>query len=72
VSSDQINFVFFIYNRKDCSESIVQNISFHNELSIRNPVYENRSRDEYLFERFENITTGEIKFLGNILPGKVC
>ena len=34
VKSSQINFIFFIYNRKDCSESIVWSISFHNKLSI--------------------------------------
>ena len=34
-----MNFIFFIYNRKNYSESIVKDIGFHNELSIRDPVY---------------------------------
>ena len=66
-----MNFIFFIYNRKNYSKSIVQSISFHNELSIRNPVSENRSKAEYLLERVESIMIGRIELLRNILLGKV-
>jgi len=72
VKDNQINFVFFIYNVKDCNKSIVQSISFYNELSIKNLVHEDGSRDEYLLKRVESIIIGEIELLGNILPGKVC
>ena len=71
VKSDQIDFVFFIHNRKNCSESIVPSISFHNELSIRNLVYENGSRDEYLLKGVKSITTEEIELQENILPDKI-
>ena len=45
VKSNQINFIFFINNGKNCSGSIVQSISFHDELSIENPISENRCYD---------------------------
>ena len=34
-----MNFIFFIYNKKNCSESTVGDIGFYNELSIGDPVY---------------------------------
>ena len=43
VKSNQMNFILFVNNGKDYSESIVQSISFHNELSVRNPISEDRS-----------------------------
>jgi len=67
-----MNFIFFINNQKNCSESIVQSISFHNELSIGNPMSENRSRGECLFEEVESIMTGEVKLLENVLLGEAC
>jgi len=67
-----MNFVFFIYNRKDCSESIVQSISFHNKLSLGNPVQKDGSKGECLFERVESITTGRIKLPENILLDEMC
>jgi len=41
-------------------------------LSIRNLVYENRSRDECLLERVKSITIEEIELPENILPDKIC
>jgi len=55
-----MNFVFFIHNRKDYSKSIVQSISFYDELSIRNPVSEDGSRDKCLLKRVESIMIGGI------------
>ena len=72
VKSDQMNFVFFIYNRKNCSKSIVWSISFHNELSIRNLVYKDGSGDECLLQRVESIITEGIKLPGNVLLDEVC
>ena len=63
VKGNQINFIFFINNGKSCSESIVQSISLHDELSIRNPMSENRSRDKYFLEG--------VKLLGNVLSGEM-
>jgi len=70
VKSHWMNFIFLINNRKDHSKSIVQSISFHNELSIGNPISEDRSRDECLLERIESITIGGVELPRDILPDK--
>ena len=67
-----MNFIIFVNNGEDCSESIVQGISFHNELSIRNPMSENQSEGECFLERVESILTGGVKLPRNVLLGKVC
>ena len=67
-----MNFVFFIHNRKDCNKSIVQSISLHNKLSIRNLVSEDRSRDKCLLERVESVTIEGIKLSENVFLAKVC
>ena len=67
-----MNFIFFVYNKKDCSESIVQGISFHNKLSIRNSISEDRSGSECFLERVESILTGGVELPRNILPGEAC
>ena len=72
LDSNQMNFIFFIYDKKDCSKSIVQSISFHNELHIKDLVHEDGSRDKYLLEGVESIMTGEIELPGNILLSKAC
>ena len=43
-----MNFIIFIQNKKDHSESIVRRIGLHDELSIGDPVHNNGYRDEYL------------------------
>ena len=67
-----MNFIFLINNGKDCSKSIVQSISFHDELSIGNPISENRSRGKCFLERIESIMTGGVKILKNVLPDETC
>jgi len=37
-----VNFILFIHNRKDYSESIVRDISFYNKMNIRDLIYKNR------------------------------
>ena len=71
VKDNWMNFVLFIHNRKDCSKRIVQSISFHNKLSIGDPVCEYESGDKCLLERVESIMTGGIKLPENVLLGKV-
>jgi len=71
VKGNWMNFIIFVNNGEDCSESIVQDISFHNELSIGNPISKDRSRGECFFERVESISTEQVKLLGNVLPGYV-
>jgi len=56
-----MNFIFFVNNGKDCSESIVQSISFHDKLSIRNLISENKSRGECLLVKVESITIEGVK-----------
>ena len=72
VKSNQMNFIIFINNRKNCSKSIVWSISFYDELSIGNSISENRSRGECFLERIESIRTGGVKLPRNILLGEVC
>ena len=72
VKDNWMNFIFFINNEKNCSESIVQSISFHNKLSIRNLMSENRSRGKCLLERVKSITTEEVELPRNVFLGEVC
>ena len=67
-----MNFIIFINNGEDCSESIVRGISFHNELSIRNPMSEDRCGGKCFLERVESISTGEVKLPWNVLLGETC
>ena len=66
-----MNFIIFVNNGEDCSKSIVQGISFHNELSIGNPMSENRSRGECL-KGVESILTGEVELPKNVLLDEMC
>ena len=72
VKNNWINFIIFINNREDCSESIVRGISFHDELSIGNPMSEDRFGGKCFLERVESILTGEVKLPRNVLPGEAC
>jgi len=72
VKSNQMNFVIFVNNRENCSKSIVQSISFHDELYIGNPISKDRSRGKCLSERVESITTGGVELSRNVLLGEVC
>jgi len=58
VKGNWVNFIIFVNNGEDCSESIVQGISFHDELSIGNPMSEDRSGSKCFLERVESILTG--------------
>ena len=58
VKSNWMNFIIFVNNGEDCSKSIVQGISFHNELSIGNPMGEDKSGGKCFLERVESILTG--------------
>ena len=72
VKGNWMNFIIFVNNGEDCSESIVRGISFHNELSIRNSMSENQSEGECFLERVESNLTGGVKLPRNVLLGKVC
>ena len=67
-----MNFIIFVNNGENCSESIVRGISFHNELSIGNPMSENRSRGKCFLEKVESILTGGVELSRNVLLGEVC
>ena len=66
-----MNFIIFVNNGEDCSKSIVQGISFHDKLSIGNPMSEDRYGGKYFLERIENISTREVKIPRNVLPDEV-
>ena len=72
VKGNWMNFIIFVNNGEDCSESIVQGISFHNELSIGNLMSKNQSEGECLLEKVESITIERVKLSRNVLPGEVC
>ena len=72
VKSNWMNFIIFVNNGEDCSESIVRGISFHNELSIRNPMSEDRCGGKCFLERVESISTGGVKLSWNVLLGETC
>ena len=67
-----MNFIFIINNQKNCSKSIVQSISFHNELNVRNPMSENRNGGECLLERIESIIIGGVKLPKDVLLDEMC
>ena len=72
VKGNWMNFIIFVNNGEDCSKSIVRGISFHNELSIRNPMSKDRSGGKYFLERVESILTGGVELLRNVLLGEIC
>jgi len=72
VKGNWMNSIIFINNREDCSKSIVQDISFHDELSIRNPISEDWSESECSLERVESISTGEVELPRNVFPDEAC
>jgi len=72
VKGNWVNFIIFINNGENSSESIVQGISFHDELSIGNPMSEDRFGGKCFLERVESILTGEVKLPRNVLPDEAC
>ena len=53
VKGNQVNFILFIHNRKDYSESIVRDIGFYNKMNIRDLIYKNRSGDKCFFKKLK-------------------
>ena len=72
VKGNWMNFIIFVNNRENCSESIVRGIGFHNELSIGNPMSKDRSGGKCFLERVESILTGGVKLPRNVLPDEAC
>jgi len=72
VKSNWMDFIIFVNNGEDCSESIVQSISFQDGLCIRNLMSEDRGRGECFLERVERIMTGGVKLPRNVLLGETC
>jgi len=72
VKSNWMNFIIFINNQENCSEGVVQSISFHDELSIGNSISKNRCRGKCLLERVESIMTGGVELSRNVLLGEAC
>ena len=72
VKDNWMNLIIFVNNGEDCSESIVRGISFHDELSIGNPMSKDKSRSKCFFEKVENILTKGVKLLRNVLLDETC
>ena len=62
-----MNFIIFVNNGENCSESTVQGISFHDELSIGNPISKDRSRGKCFLEKVESISTERVELPRNVL-----
>jgi len=65
-------FIIFINNGEDYSKSIVRDIGFHNELSIGNPMSEDKYGGKCFLERVESIYTEGVELPRNVLPGEAC
>jgi len=72
VKGNWVNFIIFVNNGEDYSESIVQGIGFHNELSIRNPMSKDRCGGKCFLERVKSILTGGVKLPRNVFLGEAC
>jgi len=72
VKGNWVNFIIFVNNGEDCSESIVQGISFHDELSIGNLMSKDRSGGKCFLERVESILTEGVELPRNVLLSEAC
>jgi len=72
VKGNWMNFIIFVNNEEDCSKSIVRDISFYNELSIGNPISEDRCGSKCFLERVKSILTGGVELPRNVLLGEAC
>jgi len=72
VKGNWVNFIIFINNGEDCSKSIVRGISFHDELSIGNPMSKDGSGGKCFLERVESIYIREVELPRNVLLGETC
>jgi len=72
LKSNWMNFIIFINNQEDCSKGIVRSIGFHDELSIRDLISEDRCGGECFLERVESILTGGVELPRNVLLGEMC
>jgi hypothetical protein len=62
MKSDRMDLIVGVSDRKNSCHSIVRGISFHSDLSIRNPMTENWGRSKGFFQRFK----GLLAFVGDI------
>ena len=66
-----MNLIIFIYNRKNCSKSIVRGISLHNKLSIKNSMCENRSEVGYFLKEVGSITIKGVELPRDVLLSNI-
>ena len=59
----QINFIIWDHDKQNDSESIVRNVCFYNELSIRDLVEENHDRSKYFFQSVKDFIAMIAKIL---------
>jgi hypothetical protein len=64
MKSNRMDLVVRVSDRKNSCHSIVGGISFHSDLSIRNPMTENWGGGKGFLQRFERLSAfvGEIPF----------
>ena len=69
---NRMNLTILKVDRKDGSNSIVGSISFHNKLTVRNPMGKDRSVSESLFQLVECSQAFIVEFSWNALASKTC
>jgi hypothetical protein len=55
MKSNRMDLIVGVSDRKNSCHSIVRGISFHSDLSVRNPRTENWGRSKGFFQRFERL-----------------
>ena len=65
-----VDLIIFSHNGEDGSKSVVWDISFHDELCIRNPIREDRSGGEGLFQGIKCYPTIVVKVPQSVLSSE--
>ena len=65
-----VDLIIFSHNRENSSKSVVWGIGFHNELCIQNPMHEDRSGGEGLFQGIKYYPTIVVKVPWSVLSSE--
>jgi hypothetical protein len=72
VKSDRVDFRVGSDDGKDGSEGVVGGICLNDELSVRSPISEDRSRGESFLQSFKRLFTVVRKVPRNAFPSEAC
>ena len=68
MESDRVKFAVRIVHGKNGHESVIQSIGFHDQRLVRNPVREDWSGSERIFENFKSGAAFQCEVPGNTFP----